>query len=204
MGVTVNSSHAVSAAPCPSGGRLLTLFPGSRVKSLSEETVLHELLQHESFPQAAALHKLPQRGSLPWGAVLQEQVVPAWVSQGVTSPASKPALAWGPLSTGLQVLTGACSSAGSPRSHSFLQASTRLSVGSLPQATGGDLLHRGPPWTAGGQPASRAAGENLCSGFWSTSSPSPSLTLVSAKLFLSHRLTPLSGLQYHHRFFSPS
>jgi len=27
-------------------------------------------------------------------------------------------------------------------------------VGSLPQATGGDLLHQGPAWAAGGQPAS--------------------------------------------------
>jgi len=43
---------------------------------------------------------------------------------------------------------------------------------------------------------------NLCSGAWSTSSPS-SLTSVSAGLFLSHILTPLSWLQLHSNF-SPS
>jgi len=46
-------------------GGLLTLFPCSRVRSLSQETVLHKFLQQESFPWATALHKLPQHGSLP-------------------------------------------------------------------------------------------------------------------------------------------
>jgi len=41
-----------------------------------------------------------------------------------------------------------------PWGYSFLQASTCSSLGSFPQATGGDLLHHGPPWTAGEQPAS--------------------------------------------------
>ena len=100
MGVWVSSSHVVSAAPSSSGGGLLTLFPCSSVGSLPQETVLHKLLQCESFPQAAVLHELLQRGSLPWGAVLQEQTAPAWVPRGVTSPASKPAPAWAPLSTG--------------------------------------------------------------------------------------------------------
>jgi len=72
----------------------------------------------------------------------------------VTSPVSKPAPVWASLSTGPQVLSGACSSTGSPRGHSFLQASTSCGVGSLPWATGGDLLHCGPPWTAGREPAS--------------------------------------------------
>jgi len=63
----VSSSHIVSAAPCPSGGGLLTLFPCSSVRSLSRETVLHRLLQSDLFPRAAALHELPQRGSFPWG-----------------------------------------------------------------------------------------------------------------------------------------
>jgi len=77
MGVTVSSSHVVSAAPSSSGGGLLTLCPCSSARSLSWETVLHKLLlQRESFPQAAALHKLPQCGSFrnrlfqresPWG-----------------------------------------------------------------------------------------------------------------------------------------
>ena len=76
MGVTFRLLHIVSAAPSSSGGGLLTLCPCSSVRSLSWETVLHKLLQYESFPWAAALHKLPQRGSLPRGAVLQEQAAP--------------------------------------------------------------------------------------------------------------------------------
>jgi len=67
MGVTVSSSHVVSAAPSSSGGGLLTLCPSSSVRALLRETVLHRLLQHESFP---------------WGAVLQEQAAPAWVPTG--------------------------------------------------------------------------------------------------------------------------
>jgi len=82
MGVIVSSSHVVSAAPSSSGGGLLTLFPCSNMRSVSQETVLHKLLQHESFPWAAALHKLPQGGSFPGSAVLQEQAAPAWVPTG--------------------------------------------------------------------------------------------------------------------------
>jgi len=102
MEVVVSSSHIISAAPCPSGGGLLTLCPCSSVRSFSWETVLQKLLQRESFPQAAALHKLPQRGSFPQGAVLQEQAAPAWVPHGVTSPASKSALVCASLSMGPQ------------------------------------------------------------------------------------------------------
>jgi len=149
MGAVV--SHVVSATPSSSGGGLLTLCPCSSVRSLSQETILHKLLQSGSFPRAAALHELPQCGSLPQGAVLQEQAAPAWAPHGVTSPASKPAPAWAPFSTGPQVLPGACSSAGAPWGHSLLWASTCSSVGSLPQATGGHLLHCGPPWAAGRQ-----------------------------------------------------
>ena len=111
MGVMVSSSHIV--APCPSGGRLFTLFPCSKVRSLSRETVLHKLLQCKSFPQAAALHELPQHESLPWGAVLQKQAAAAWVHMasqalptnllqcGLLSPRvhrswQKPAPAWAP------------------------------------------------------------------------------------------------------------
>jgi len=105
----------VSAAPSFSGRGLLTLYPSSSVRSLSRETVLHKFLQRESFTRAAALHELPQGGSFPQAAVLQEQAAPARVPHGVTSPASKPALEWAPLSTGPQVLAGACSSVGLPR-----------------------------------------------------------------------------------------
>jgi len=97
MGVAVSLSRIVSATPSSSGGGLLTLYPCSSVRSLSWETVLHKLLQRESFPWAAALHELPQHESFPWAAVLQEQAVPAWVPPGVTSPASKPAPVWASL-----------------------------------------------------------------------------------------------------------
>jgi len=147
MGVTVSSSHVVSATPSSSGGGFLTLFPCSSVRSLSRETVFHKLPQHESFPQVTALHKLPQRGSFPQGAVLQEQAAPAWVPHGVTSPASKPAPAQAPLSTGLQVLAGACSSMRSPRSHSLLQTSTCSGIG-VPSM--GYRSISGPPWTSMG------------------------------------------------------
>lgn len=58
-----------------------------------------------------------------------------------------------------------------------------------PCAAGGYELHCGPPWTAGDSlrhhgPQHGLQG-NLCSRAWSTSCP-PSLTLVSARLFLSH------------------
>jgi len=156
MGAMVSSSHVVSATPSSSGGGLLTLCPCSSLRSLSWETVLHK---RESFPWAAALHNLPQRGAFPRGAVLQEQTAPAWIPNKVTSPASKPAPACASLSTGPQVLAGACSITRSPRGHSFLQASTCCSMGSLPWAASGDLLHHGPPWAA------------LCFGVSSTSCP---------------------------------
>jgi len=175
MGVMVSSSHIVSADPSSLRGGLLTLFPCSSMWSLSLETVLHKLPQRESIPQAAALQDLPPRGSLPWGAVLQERAAPAWVPHRVSSPASKPAPAWVPLSMGLQVLARACSSAGSPRGYSFLQASTCSGMGSLPRATGEYLLHCGPSCTAGGQPASPwsfiLSCKTVCSGVSSTSSP---------------------------------
>jgi len=78
----VSSSHVVSAAPSSSAGGLLRLFLCSNLRSLSLETVLHKLLQCESFRQAALLHKQPKRGSLPQCAVLQEQAAPAWVPMG--------------------------------------------------------------------------------------------------------------------------
>jgi len=139
MGVTVSSSHIVSAAPSSSGGGLLTLFPYSSMGLLPREMVLYKLLQC---------------GSLPRAAVLQEQAAPVWFPHRVTSPASKPALVWAPLSTGAQVLPGACFSVGSPRGRSFFWASTCSGVGSLPQATHGYLLHCGPPRAAGAHPAS--------------------------------------------------
>jgi len=198
MGVAVSSSHVVSAAaPSSSGGGLLTLCPCSSVGSLSWETILHKLLQRESFPWAAALHELPQCGSFPWGAVLQEQAAPAWVPHRVTSPASKPAPTWAPLSMGPQVLAGVCSSMGFPWSHSLLQAYICSSMGS---STGYRWISA-PPWTSMGCRGTtcltmvfitgcRGKISALASG--APPPPPSSLTLVSAELFLSHSLTPLS------------
>jgi len=102
-------------------GGLLTPFPCSSVRSLSWETVLHKLLQRESFPQAAALHELPQHGSFPWDAVLQAQAAPAWVPHGVTSRASKPAPAWATVSPqGHRSWQEPAPAWGSPQGHSFL------------------------------------------------------------------------------------
>jgi len=214
MGVVVSSSHVVSAAPCPSGGGLLTLCPCSSVRSLLWETVLHKILQCESFPRAAALHELPQRGSFPWGAVLQEQAAPAWVPHGVTSPARKPAPGWAPLSTGLQVLAGACSQAllqrGAPHG---VTASFRhppapawgpfhglrvdiCSTMDLHGLQGDNLHHHGLQH--------KLQGKTLCSSISSTSSPSSSLTLVSAELLLSIHLTPLSNCRLTAVFSSSS
>jgi len=177
MGVMVSSSHVVSAAPSSSEGGLLTLCPCSSERFLSWKAVLHKLLQCGFFPRAAALHKLPQHASFPWGAVLQEQAAPAWVPHGVTSPASKPALMWAPLSTGPQVLAGACSSAGLPTMSQLPSGIHLLCQGSfhglqveicstveLHRLQGHKLPHRGLQH--------KLQGKVLCSGVSSTSSPS--------------------------------
>jgi len=188
MGVVVSSSHVVSAAPSSSH------FPCSSVGSLSWETVLHELLQHEFFPQAAVLHELLQRGFLPPGAVLQEQAAPAWVPHRVTSPASKPAPAWAPLSVGPQVLPGACSSMGSPRGHNLLQASTCSSVGS-------SMVRRG---TACLTTVFSAGCRSISAPAPGAPPPSPfSLTFVSTELLLSRIATPLFCFNCHYAGFLP-
>jgi len=100
---------------------------------------------------------------------------------------------------------------GSPRGHSFLQASTCSSMGSLPQTTSEYLLHHRRPWTAGVQPASLWSftmgykGRVSAPIFWALPFPPPSpMTLVSAELFLSHCLTPFSTqLFLLQRFFFP-
>jgi len=82
MGVAVSSSHFVSAAPSFSGGGLLTFCPCSIMGSLPQETVLHKLLQCNSFPWAAAIHELPQSGSFPWGAFLHKLAEHGSLPQG--------------------------------------------------------------------------------------------------------------------------
>jgi len=172
------------------------------VRSLSWETVLHKLLQSESFPQAATLQELPQRGSFPRGAVFRNRLL----QHG--SPTGSQALPANLLWRGLLP----------PRVHRFWQklvpeqaphgvtASFRhppVLVGSFPRATSGYLLHCGPPWAAGGQPASpwslsQVAREDSPFRHLEHLLPPPfSLTLVSAELFLSHRLTPPSPLPFH-------
>jgi len=160
--------------------------------------------------------------SFPQGAALQEQAAPMWVPHGVTSPARIPALAWAPLSRGLQILPGACSSTDSPRGHSFFQASTCSSVGSLPWAAGGWIS--APTWTSMGCRGHNLPhhglhhelqGKTLCCSILSTSSPSfftdlgvcrvVSLTSSHSSLstavfpqFFSPFLNMLSQRHYHH------
>jgi len=155
MGTAVSSSHIVSAAPSSSGGGLLTLCPCSSVGSLPRETV-HKLLQCKSFPQ---------------DAVLQEQAAPAWVPHQVTSPASKPAPAWAPPSTGPQVLPGACRSACIAWGHCLLRVHPPPLAWGPPEAARGYLLHRGPPClTMTHHGLLHRLQWNLCSHTWSTSS----------------------------------
>lgn len=56
----------------------------SSMTSIPWNTVLQEVLQYESFPQAAILSKLFQCGSIPLNTVPQEQPVAMWVPHRVT------------------------------------------------------------------------------------------------------------------------
>jgi len=60
---------------------LFMLFPCSSMGLHSCDTVLHGLLQRESFLQDAVLHKLLQHGPFPWGAIFQERNYLVWVPQ---------------------------------------------------------------------------------------------------------------------------
>jgi len=157
----------------------------------------------------AGLHQLPQCWSLPLGAVLQEQAAPLWVPHGVTSPASKHAPAWAPLSTGPQVLAGACSSTGLPTGS---QPSPGIHLLWLGVPSTGYRWISAPPWTSMGCSGTACLtmvfhhelqGKTPCSDILSTSSLTPCLlTLVSVELFLSHCLTRLSTLPFPCRIFS--
>jgi len=205
MEVTVSSSHIVSATPCPSGGGLLTLCPCSNMRSLSWETVLHKLLQCESFPPAAALHELPHGPShrvqsfrnrlFQCGSSMGSQALPANLLQhGLLSPqvcrsCQEPAP--------VRAFHGVTASFGHPPAPAWDPS----------RAASGHLLHSGPPWAAGEQPDSPwSSSQGKISALVPGAPPPPpaSLTLVSVELFLSHSLTPLSQLLLHSRFFPPS
>jgi len=114
------------------------------VRSLSWETVLHELLQRKSFPRAT---------------VLQEQTAPAWVPHGVTSPASRPAPAWA-----LHGVTASFTHSPAPAWGPFHGLLMDLcSTVDLHGLQGDSLPHHGLLHGLQG---------NLCSSTWSTSSSS--------------------------------
>jgi len=130
------------------------------------------------------------------GPFLQEQTAPALVPHEVTSTASKPAPAWATLSTGPQVLAGACSSMGSPQGHSLLWAHPPAQH-RVPST--GYRWISAPPWTSIGCRGTACLTMVFSTGCRGISvlapgaPPSPpSLALVSAGLFLSYSLTPLS------------
>jgi len=160
------------------------------VGSLSWETVLQKLLQRGSFPRYA---------------VLQEQAVLAWVPHGVTSPASKPAPAWAPLSHWVHRSWQEPAPAQALYRVSLLQASTCSSMGS----SMGCRCISVPLWTSMGCRSTACLTIDFitgCRGKVSApvpgaSLPPPSLILVSAELFLLCSLTPLSQLPSHRRFF---
>jgi len=172
----------VAATPFSSCRGLLTLCPCCSVRSLSRETVLHKLLQCESFPQ---------------GAVLQAQTTPAWVPHGVTSPASKPVPVWPPLS---------------PWGHRSCQepaparASHELTVSfGHPPALGwgpprGCRWRSAPQWTSVSCRITACFTMVFTTGWRGSPAPASgapapapySLTLLSAELFPSCSLTPLS------------
>jgi len=193
------SPSSPRAAASSSGGRTPHTLPLLQREGFSHGRQFSTNFSNVSPSQGLQLFtNCPSVGPFPQGAVLQEQAAPAWIPHGVTSPASKSALAWAPLSRGLQVLPGAFSSMGLP-------------MGSQPPS-GIHLLQRGvpstgcrwisaPPWTSMGCRGTTCltmvfitSCKGRVSALASRAPPPPpsSLTLVSAELFLSHRLILLS------------
>jgi len=125
---------------------------------------------------------------------------------GVTSPDSKPALAWAPLFTG---------PARSLLQHGLPTGSQLPSGFHLLQHRVPSVGYRcisAPPWTSTdcrGTTCLTMVFITSCKGKPSTLAPQApppplsSLILVSAEFFLSHSLTPLSQLLFHHRCFPP-
>jgi len=120
-------------------------------------------------------------------------------------PASKPAPVWSSHSMCPQVLAETCSSLDSPQDHIFL----RTYISSMGSSTGFRRISA-PPWTSLGCRGTACFTMVFimgCRGKIYAPVPrapplSPSsLTLVSAESFLSHSVTPLSSLLFHHTFF---
>jgi len=152
-----------------------------------------------NFSCMSAFHRLTffmncsSMGFFPQCVVLQEQTAPAWVPHRVTSPASKAAPAWAPLSTGphpsRSLLQRTLSMRSQPPSDSDpfgvlhgLQVDI-CSAMDLHGLQGDSLPHHGLHHKLLG---------NLSSSAWRVPPPPASLSFVSAELFLSHILTPLS------------
>ena len=172
MGAVVSSSHIVSAAPSSSGEDFSHSAPAPAWGPS------HGRQFSTNFSNVSPSHRLQLFMNFP-----------GWV-----------------LPTGYNPSGTGCSGMGSPRGHSFLQASPCSGMGLLPRATCGDLLHCGPPCAARAQPASPwsalwAAREDSAPVSQTPPLPPSSLTLMSAELFLSHHLAPLSWLPFYCRFF---
>jgi len=179
MGVTVSSPRLLSATASSSSSS-----PAPAVGSFPGNTVLHTLLQCESFPRAAVLHEL-SCGVHPQGAVVQEQTPPACMTHGITSPVSKTAPARAHLSTGTWVLPGTCSSAGFPTGHCLLWAYTCSGMSS----SMGCRWISAPPWASVGCWGTACLTMVCSTSCRATSAsvsgahpPPPSLTLLSSEL----------------------
>ena len=179
MGVAVSASHIVSAAPFSSSwGGLLTLFPCSSVGSLPQETVLHELLQHESSPShglqfftnscsVGPFHRVQsfrnrqlQRGSPTGSQVLS----PNLLQRGLLSLQKSTGPARSLLQCGLP--TGSQPPSGIHLLQRGVLHGLQVDICStvdLHGLQGDSLPHHGLPHGLQG---------NLCSSTWSTSSPS--------------------------------
>lgn len=171
----LQSVHHVSPLLLPSPQKgLLTLFPCVTVRFLLQGTVFYELLHCESFP---------------WGAVHQEQTAPACIPHKITSPASKPSLhqSRGPERSLLPM------GSQSPSGIHLLQCGVlhRLqedlcSTMDLPGLQGRSCTTL--VCTPGCKGVSALASVALLV-------PPSALTWVSADLFISHTLIPLSWMQ---------
>ena len=207
MGILVSSSHFFSLLLLSPYREDSSHFPCSSVKVP---------------PMGVSSPQIYPTWVLPTGCN-SSQTAPAWVLPTGCSPSGTGCSSLGPpwgsqvlpanlLHCGLLSLHGSIGPGRSLLQHrlptgSQLLSGIHLLRRGVPLAAVGSLIHHRPPWTAVGQPtlpwsSSRAAGKNSLLRHLEHLLPAPSsLTLVSAELFLSHGLTPLSWLRFHYRFF---